>query len=140
MPSVLASDRSCPVCGAASPPLAFVKNGYPMHRCDSCEVVFSAAPPEGEKLEALYSAEYFTEGGAGYPDYIADERTHRHQARSYLKKIGRLSASPGTLLDVGCAAGFFLAEARARGWEVRGCELSEYAQAYARDTLGLEVV
>src|SRR5205807_2536757 len=95
--------------------------------------------PEGNKLEALYSAEYFTEGGAGYPGYIADERTHRHQARSYLKKIGRLGARPGALLDIGCAAGFFLDEARRRGWDVRGCELSEYAQTYARDTLALDV-
>jgi SAM-dependent methyltransferase len=131
--------ETCPVCGLASPPLAFVKNGYPMHRCVACELVFSARPPGGDKLEALYSAEYFTEGGAGYPDYIADERTHRRQARTYLKKIHKLGVTRGALLDVGCAAGFFLDEARRSGFTVHGCELSGYAQAHAKDKLGLDV-
>jgi SAM-dependent methyltransferase len=134
-----ASIERCPVCRAVSPPRAFVKNGYPMHRCTSCELVFSASPPKDDKLEALYSAEYFTQGGAGYPDYIADERTHRRQARSYLKKIEKLGVSQGALLDVGCAAGFFLDEARHRGWDARGCELSDYAQAHASGALGLDV-
>jgi SAM-dependent methyltransferase len=101
--------------------------------------VFSARPPGADKLAALYSAQYFTEGGAGYPDYIADERTHRRQARTYLKKIERLGRARGNLLDVGCAAGFFLDEARHRGWTVHGCELSGYARAHATDALGLDV-
>ena len=128
------------MCLAPSPPLAFMKNGYPIHRCATCEVVFSSRPPGGEKLEELYSAEYFTEGGAGYPDYIADERTHRRQARSYLKKIEKLGMPPGRLLDVGCAAGFFLDEARQAGWEVSGCELSEYAERHAVRALNLDVM
>jgi len=139
MMSAASIDAGCPVCRAPSPPLAFVKNGYPMHRCTACELVFSARPPAGAELEALYSAEYFTEGGAGYPDYIADERTHRRQARTYLKKIQKLAPSNGRLLDVGCAAGFFLDEARKLGWETLGCELSEYAQAHAAERLGLDV-
>jgi SAM-dependent methyltransferase len=133
------NDERCPVCHVMSPPLAFVKNGYPMHRCTSCELVFSSRPPGGDKLEALYSAEYFTEGGAGYPDYIADERTHRRQARTYLKRIAKLGVSAGALLDIGCAAGFFLDEARRNGWRVQGCELSAYAHAHASRNLGLDV-
>jgi SAM-dependent methyltransferase len=135
----LTAHEGCPVCQAPSPPLAFVKNGYPMHRCETCELVFSARPPRGDELESLYSADYFTQGGAGYPDYIADERTHRRQARTYLRKIEKLGVARGAVLDVGCAAGFFLDEARKRGWAARGCELSEYAHAHASERLGLEV-
>ncbi len=135
-----AAEGTCPVCRTPAPPLAFVKNGYPMHRCPTCQLVYSARPPQGEKLEALYSAQYFTDGGAGYPDYIADERTHRRQARSYLRKISKLDAKPGSVLDVGCATGFFLDEARKAGWTVSGCELSEYAQRFAERELGLDVV
>jgi hypothetical protein len=39
---------------------------------------------------------------------------------------------------VGCAAGFFLAEAKAF-YEVQGVELSDWSSAYARDRLGLPV-
>lgn len=138
-PSAIDTD-SCPVCRTSSPPLAFVKNGYPLHRCDTCELVLSARPPRGENLRALYSAEYFTQGGAGYPDYLADERSHRRQARAYLRRIAAVGIEPGAVLDVGCAAGFFLDEARRQGWTARGCDLSEYAQHYAQHDLGLDVV
>ena len=47
---------------------------------------------------------------------------------------------PGALLDVGCATGFFLDEARQAGWDVRGCEVSEWAATSARQRFGLDVV
>ena len=37
----------------------------------------------------------------------------------------------GRILDVGCAAGYFLAEARQRGWEAEGSELSAKAARHA---------
>jgi 2-polyprenyl-3-methyl-5-hydroxy-6-metoxy-1,4-benzoquinol methylase len=46
---------------------------------------------------------------------------------------------PGRLLDVGCAAGFFLDEARRRGWAVEGVELAAAMAEHARDRLGLPV-
>ena len=80
-PLSLGSDV-CPICRAPSPALAFVKNGYPLHRCGYLRGgALRHVRRAGENLEALYSSEYFTEGGAGYPDYLADERTHRRQAR-----------------------------------------------------------
>jgi SAM-dependent methyltransferase len=133
------AEECCPVCAALSPPLAFVKKGYPMHRCTRCEVVFSARPPAAAELEKLYSASYFIGGGAGYPGYIADERTHRRQAQRYLRRIAKLGIDGRALLDVGCAAGFFLDEARKQGWIVSGCELSEYAHRHAEGELGLKV-
>jgi SAM-dependent methyltransferase len=45
----------------------------------------------------------------------------------------------GRLLDVGCGHGLLLDEARRRGFDVRGLELSRSAADYARGVLGLEV-
>ena len=45
----------------------------------------------------------------------------------------------GHLLDVGCAAGFFLAEAQAH-YTVQGVELSSWSSAWARDHLKLPVI
>ena len=48
------------------------------------------------------------------------------------------SVSPGRLLEVGCSFGAFLLAARARGWEVRGVDLSPFA-AKACEEAGLDV-
>jgi SAM-dependent methyltransferase len=116
-----------------------VKNGYSIHRCAVCEVAFLTRPPAPDLLPSLYSVEYFTEGGAGYRDYNGDERAHRRQARNYLQKLSKLGIAPGSLIDIGCASGFFLDEARQQGWKVSGCDFSEYAHRHAQRDLGLDV-
>lgn len=81
-------------------------------------------PPPAAELARLYDdPAYFRDADTGYRDYLAAEASHRRLAARRLRRIGR-HQTVGRLLDVGCAAGFFLAEARRRGWEVAGIELS----------------
>lgn len=47
-------------------------------------------------------------------------------------------SSKGTLLDIGCAYGFFMDLMRFRGWNVYGNDLSEVAIQYASGKLGLK--
>jgi len=100
---------------------------------------FLAVQPTGSALSQLYSAEYFE----------ADYRCGRAAASSFegeafvAENRGLLDAfeslgSPGRLLDVGCATGWLLDDARGRGWQAQGVELSEAAVRFARDR-GLEV-
>jgi SAM-dependent methyltransferase len=70
--------------------------------------------------------------------YLAEEDGRRATARRLLDLIGRY-APAGRLLEVGCGHGLLLDEARRRGYEVRGVELSASAAGYARDVLGLDV-
>jgi 2-polyprenyl-3-methyl-5-hydroxy-6-metoxy-1,4-benzoquinol methylase len=42
------------------------------------------------------------------------------------------------LLDIGCAAGFFLELASERGWQAEGVDVSEYATEYGKN-LGLKI-
>jgi len=60
----------------------------------------------------------------------------RRNARRALAHIESLTSGRRPL-DVGCAAGFFLA--RKRGWDVFGVEASEYTAGYARTQLALPV-
>lgn len=75
--------------------------------------------------------------GQGYADYIGDEPSHRLNAIRRLRRIG--VHPPGRLLDVGCAAGFFLDEARHQGWDVEGIELAPSMADHARARLGLTI-
>ena len=69
-------------------------------------------------------------------EFIAE--WHRQRARPVLNLL-QPYYQLGTLLEVGCAAGFFLKIAEETGWEVHGVEIMPPAVAYARDTLGLNV-
>lgn len=133
----LRPSQECPICLAASTRPAVMKDGHLVLQCSNCRFRFAAdAPPAS--AEELYSARYFR-GDVEYGDYCGDEPVHRRQARRYLRRLDRLGLLGRRLLDVGCAAGFFVDEARRAGWEAEGLEVSEYAAEFGRDELGLEV-
>ncbi|MEK6274792.1 MAG: methyltransferase domain-containing protein [Actinomycetota bacterium] len=137
----------CNACEAPVDPerdLAWVKDGFDLLRCPRCGLVFRADLPSPEELPELYSGVYFrseerSEGGQGYADYVAEGDLHRLNARRRLSLI-EASVPPGRLLDVGCAAGFFLDEARQRGWTVTGVELSDEMATWASNELGIDDV
>ena len=85
----------------------------------------------------MYGADYFL--GNTYLDYIQDQPIIELNARNRLDKIHRYVQPPGLAIDIGCAAGFFLNVCRQVGWEVKGVELSDYAAAFARKQLNLDV-
>ncbi len=110
-------------------------------RCGGCGLVYVNPRPARAVIEASYEEEFFLdEYRAVYGlDYVEDAPNIRRIARERLGMIERFRPG-GSLLDVGCAAGFLLDEARGRGWAVQGVEVSRYASAYARDVLRLPVV
>jgi SAM-dependent methyltransferase len=70
--------------------------------------------------------------------YLDEEQGRRATARRLLDAIGR-HAPTGRLLDVGCGHGLLLDEARKRGYQPEGLELSEQAAEHAESTLKLAV-
>src|SRR6202007_1451375 len=102
-------------------------------------LVFVGAVPSREQLIAMYDVSYYEDGGQpGYAGYAEAEQRKRHHDPTLLDQIEALGQR-GDLLEIGCAYGYFLDEARRRGWRVRGVEPSEHAARYAIDELGLEV-
>ena len=99
--------------------------------CRECGTVQQAELPEGEELHELYRA---MEDDA----YLSEEAGRRTTARRLLDVIGT-HVPAGALLDVGCGHGLLMDEARSRGYDVTGIELSTGAAEYAREVLGLEV-
>ena len=87
---------------------------------------------------AYYTGDYFSGGHAdGYADYRGAEPVLRREFGNTVRFIRKYRAS-GRLLDVGCAYGFFLQEAR-RYFDVAGIEISEEAATYCRKQ-GLRVL
>ena len=71
--------------------------------------------------------------------YFEDEQNIRILARRRLNRIRKYTSSSPRLLEIGCAAGFFLDEAREEGYSVVGLDVSDYALNHAKEILNLEV-
>jgi SAM-dependent methyltransferase len=101
--------------------------------------------PSEDELDAIYDGAYFRDDrhsadARGYAHYLADEAAHRRNARRRLTTLlSRQSAAGGRLLDVGCAAGFFVAEARLLGWDAEGIDLSRDMVDWGRRQLEVEL-
>lgn len=135
----------CELCGApvaAERPARWVKDGFDIVSCPSCGLLSRRELPAPSELEEIYGPNYFKRppGGRwqhGYSDYGGDEEIRRLDARRRLALISSHLAT-GRLLDVGCASGYFLDEARAGGWAVEGVDVARAMIAIARERFGLD--
>ena len=128
----------CPVCGECRDAAkVFVRDGFPILRCSACGLGKTHLPA-GFSTDSIYTEEYFQGGQAdGYSDYVGSEDVLRAEFRSVVEDLRRAGATGGRLLELGCAYGFFLAEAQAC-FEVRGIEVSDSAVRFCRSR-GLDV-
>lgn len=126
----------CAACGREQPVRdRFVVNGCPIRQCLSCGLGY--AEPGGFEPTDYYTANYFNGGHSdGYADYLGAEPVLRREFARTVAFI-RSHVATGRLLDIGCAYGFFLQEAKPY-YEVSGIELAEDAAAHCRAT-GLDV-
>lgn len=130
----------CAICGISDETLLFTKDGFRVVRCNSCGLIYINPRPTEEHLQKLYSENYYRisgDGSIGYRNYEEDKQYHAANFKKLLDSIER-HKEKGRLLDVGCAVGFLLEEARIKGWDVYGAEMSSYAVNKARQK-GLNV-
>jgi len=99
-------------------------------KCSECGLVYTSPRQPIDKLLENY-------GRMVDHLYIEEERGRRLSARPILREL-ELTIKKGRPLEIGCSAGFFIDEARKRGWDVYGVELSKWACDYARDNLKID--
>lgn len=121
------------VCGAASArPVVMTKDGFDITKCDSCGVgrtqIVNFDPEE------FYTEDYFTGRVDGaYLDYVGSQTTLRSEFRDQLAFLKSHTPKGGKLLEVGCAYGFFLQEAKSH-FDVYGFEVAHAAVAHCHRT------
>jgi 2-polyprenyl-3-methyl-5-hydroxy-6-metoxy-1,4-benzoquinol methylase len=100
-------------------------------QCRECGTVQQPILPKGDQLHDLYR-------DMRDDAYLSEETGRRATANRLLDLIAA-HVPNGRLLDVGCGHGLLLDEARNRGYETLGLELSREAAKHARDALNLDV-
>lgn len=126
----------CPLCGCASfSTVRYAKDphyGNPglfaIARCKGCTVEFLNPMPTAVYLSTAYPSDYYS-FGAAFPNSRKAQviKTIKKILRTVLYYHASITGDPkfrstGTMLDIGCGAGSFLAEMRAKGWKVHGVE------------------
>lgn len=126
----------CDVCGGEDARPLFEKHGYWVLRCLGCGVGYVSPRPAQQDLATIYETEqYYRNSNAcayGYADYISDHCLLEPLVAHRLDEIERLRPQRGRLLDIGCATGLLLKEAKARGWGVHGVDVSGFAASFCR--------
>lgn len=139
----------CLLCGAPPPPFpAYDFAPYGVVHCPHCDLFYLAPRLNEAAMVAAYRDASYFEGhsGHGYSSYLAQEPTLRRTFRRLLRTMQRRGMTGGRLLEVGCAYGFLLEEAKPFFDYRAGTEYSEEGATRARaraDVVhvgGLEVV
>jgi SAM-dependent methyltransferase len=131
------AEESCPACGKnARRAHIFSKNDCEVHRCAECGL--GQAVAGAFDASTYYDSRYFSGGRAdGYGDYQGSEKILRREFRR-LSDFIHERVPGGKLLEIGCAYGFFLKEARKK-FDVTGMEISTHAADECR-AAGLNVI
>ena len=73
------------------------------------------------------------------PAYISQLRARERTFAGSLDEIERAAGGKGRLLDIGTAAGAFVAAARDRGWEAEGCEPNRWMAEWGSTRYGIRI-
>jgi SAM-dependent methyltransferase len=127
---------SCWACGSASTAEARRFAPGRLTECRACGFVF-APQITATEVHDFYDDAYFDRyGGEGY-GAVPEQR--RYESERRVRWISRFAPSPSRLLEIGSAAGYFLASARDRGYAVLGVEPAEREAQSARERFGVDV-
>jgi SAM-dependent methyltransferase len=133
-------DVGCGLCGARERRLRFREGRFSVVTCAGCGVTYvTPRLTDASLLASVYDEGYWRSPAArdrGYTDYRADEALYLRTFRRRLAILRRHAPRPGRVLDVGCAAGFFLRVMQEKGWDVTGIEPSDAIRSRAEELVG----
>lgn len=133
--------KSCETCGISlgyngAEKQCYQIKGYSISRCKNCGLMWTVIADE-MNLQTIYTEDYFQGGVSdGYFDYLGSEKLLIREFQDRLKLVLAYQKS-GRLLEIGCATGGFLEQAR-KYFTVQGIDVSEFAIGEARKK-GLDV-
>lgn len=134
----------CPVCNSSEYAPSYNLRGYRYYSCNVCGMLFLHHDKDlPDSVNKQYDSDYFKDtlknSMSGYMDYAGQSRPLRKNFKMLLSRITKYTSldSGKSLLDIGCAYGFLLDEAKRYGMTVHGVDLSESAIDWMEKNLGI---
>ncbi len=131
----------CVTCQGTFMSVVRQQNNYTIAKCQNCQLTQVSPVPSDEELNLHYQNPAYFEGeeSQGYKNYADMKKALQPFFARRLREIKQALPSGKTLLDFGCAAGYFLEMARHDGWKIAGVELSQDMAAKASNDLGISI-
>ncbi len=123
----------CQVCNVVNRhKVIYTIEGYPICKCRDCGV--GRVDVQGFDPYRYYDNGYFTgKYKHSYIDYLGSQETIGREFAKTVDFVRSVGPSQGTLLEIGCAYGLFLQQAKPY-FDVHGVEIVEAAAAHCRNT------
>ena len=130
------SSVSCDLCQGSDCAVETTFDGWRLVKCGNCGLKWLEPKPDSETCVRLYDQHYFNSHEAKLLGYSSYEDRFRSKIRTFNFYLRQIEAfhKPGTSLDVGCAFGYFIRAAQARGWNAHRINISTYAVEQAAKT------
>ncbi len=140
-PLAVIGSSECPVCGHPGNRVVARFAARTYRRCAACGIIGlqSFSGKRKEYTDGYFSSEYKAQYGR---TYLEDFESIREASRPRVRILRRLLApgAAGSVVDVGCAYGPFLAAAGDAGLPGFGLDVSPGAVAHVKSSLGLPAV
>lgn len=121
----------CPICGTADS--RYRRRGYYI-KCPECKVAFRQQQESVTELDDYWQNEFWS-------DEEIEKRKNREPVfREAFRLLQHQKPQGGSVLDIGCGIGTFLAVCHRGGWNVTGVEPSSIACEVAKREYGLELI
>jgi 2-polyprenyl-3-methyl-5-hydroxy-6-metoxy-1,4-benzoquinol methylase len=141
----------CILCGPTEERILFQKKSsageiFTLVRCTGCGLQYVSPRPSEEMMSRYYGESYFSQRtDRGYNNYFSPE------IRKEIERVITLNLADLDFfayedrlrdnkksLDIGCAAGYFVAYLESRGWDAEGIDISAECINFAQKELNLK--
>lgn len=122
-------DIKCIFCNISSSQIVIEEDGYIGRKCPKCGLIFISPRPTFTEIVNLYSNDQ-----ASTEKHISASFIKRIHARHNLRIIKKFTKS-GSMLEIGAGVGYFLDEAREKGFDVYGTEFNKSKADFIRNNL-----
>lgn len=151
IPAGALTEVACGMCGSNERELRFSDGPFNIVTCQQCDLVYvTPRLTDASLIDHVYNESYWNSAAAqthGYSDYRADAPLYKRTYQNRLAILERhfpgltnAQGEPLRVLDIGCAAGYFLSVCQERGLQITGLEPSDAIRKVAEEELGQDNV
>ena len=133
----------CQLCGSGERRVKFRDGPFEVVTCTVCGLVYVTPRLQGQALLDVYDEGYWKSENPkqrGYADYARESALYLRTFQKRMALVKRWIPAKARILDVGCAAGYFLRIAQQHGHDVHGVEMSSAIAHEAVTALGADRV